>query len=347
MKFSIGDKVRFLNDVGGGTVVKILSKNMVMVQDNSGFEYPYPESELVLINPVSKMVTGNAQNDKSEQKHESEKDIKSKSGEVIDYFYKNDNKTNIYFAFCRKKDDKEDGFETYLINDSDYTINYIVFLRGDNGWQKLDNEILEPNTKIMTNFLSREIINKSKEIVIQMMFVDHPVQIYHSLIERKINIIPLELFQEYRFKDNEFLDDKAYLFILLKEELGLGNKIDKVEDLSKIIEEKEIQEEDKSKKFKSRKEPEIVEVDLHINCLVDSVVGMSNAEILEIQMKKFHETMTDAIMRRVSKVIIIHGIGNGTLKSAIRESLSQQYKLKFEDASFREYGFGATMVLLE
>ena len=63
-------------------------------------------------------------------------------------------------------------------------------------------------------------------------------------------------------------------------------------------------------------------------------------------MQTFHKTMTDAIMNKAGKVILIHGIGNGTLKSNIRESLEKQYKLPYEDASFREYGFGATMVMI-
>ena len=63
-------------------------------------------------------------------------------------------------------------------------------------------------------------------------------------------------------------------------------------------------------------------------------------------MQTFHKTMTDAITNKAGKVILIHGIGNGTLKSNIRESLEKQYKLPYEDASFREYGFGATMVMI-
>ena len=46
---SIGDKVRFLNDVGGGTVVKILPKNQVIVKDDNDFEYPVRMSEIVVV----------------------------------------------------------------------------------------------------------------------------------------------------------------------------------------------------------------------------------------------------------------------------------------------------------
>ena len=45
----VGTKVRFLDEVGNGIVTKILSEAKVMVQDDSGFEYPYDASRLLVI----------------------------------------------------------------------------------------------------------------------------------------------------------------------------------------------------------------------------------------------------------------------------------------------------------
>ena len=45
----IGDKVRFLNDVGGGRVVGFVGKNLVNVEDDHGFEVPVPLRELVVV----------------------------------------------------------------------------------------------------------------------------------------------------------------------------------------------------------------------------------------------------------------------------------------------------------
>ena len=49
MNCGVGDKVRFLNEVGGGVVSKILDKNKVMVMTDDGFEIPTLEAELVII----------------------------------------------------------------------------------------------------------------------------------------------------------------------------------------------------------------------------------------------------------------------------------------------------------
>jgi hypothetical protein len=43
----IGDKVKFLNDVGGGVVTRFLNKNLVMVENYDGFEIPYPVLQLL------------------------------------------------------------------------------------------------------------------------------------------------------------------------------------------------------------------------------------------------------------------------------------------------------------
>ena len=43
----IGDRVKFLNDVGGGIVTGFIGKNMVNVENEDGFEVPYPLSKLI------------------------------------------------------------------------------------------------------------------------------------------------------------------------------------------------------------------------------------------------------------------------------------------------------------
>jgi dsDNA-specific endonuclease/ATPase MutS2 len=87
------------------------------------------------------------------------------------------------------------------------------------------------------------------------------------------------------------------------------------------------------------------EVDLHINKLMDSVVGMTNTEILTVQLDVFRRELNLAIRNNEREIIFIHGIGNGTLKTEIRRVAGQEYKwCSQEDASFREYGFGATRI---
>ena len=51
--------------------------------------------------------------------------------------------------------------------------------------------------------------------------------------------------------------------------------------------------------------------------------------------------------QKEQKIVFIHGKGDGVLRKAILQELKYKYKnYESQDASFREYGFGATMVII-
>ena len=86
---------------------------------------------------------------------------------------------------------------------------------------------------------------------------------------------------------------------------------------------------------------------MHINELLDSTAGLSNRDMLEVQLDKFREVMDANIGRQGARVVFIHGKGEGVLRKALLDELKRRYpRCEAQDASFREYGFGATLVKL-
>ena len=45
----IGDQVRFLNEIGGGRVAGFQGKNIVLVEDEDGFQVPMLTTEVVVV----------------------------------------------------------------------------------------------------------------------------------------------------------------------------------------------------------------------------------------------------------------------------------------------------------
>ncbi len=93
-------------------------------------------------------------------------------------------------------------------------------------------------------------------------------------------------------------------------------------------------------------QPAMAEIDLHIEELVKSVEGMSNADMLHVQLSHFRKTLDAALIRRQSTIVFIHGVGNGVLRQEIRKEL-KELGLKHSDASHALYGGGATEVHLD
>jgi DNA-nicking Smr family endonuclease len=95
-----------------------------------------------------------------------------------------------------------------------------------------------------------------------------------------------------------------------------------------------------------RRKSDVWEIDLHIEELLDSHRGMSNTEILLKQMTEFRSFFKRAQNKGIQKLVVIHGVGEGVLKNEIRMFLSKKDNVEFYDASYAEYGKGATEIRL-
>lgn len=95
---------------------------------------------------------------------------------------------------------------------------------------------------------------------------------------------------------------------------------------------------------KSKKEDFVLEVDLHIEKLVPSKKGMSNYDILNLQLSTAKRQLEFALQKRIPKVVFIHGVGEGVLKAELDFLLGRYDYLTFQEANYQKYGLGATEV---
>lgn len=101
-------------------------------------------------------------------------------------------------------------------------------------------------------------------------------------------------------------------------------------------------------KFKSDNKPDKLppmEVDLHITSLTESIRGLDNFDMLTIQLDTAKHKLEFAIRNRIPKVVFIHGVGAGVLKTELNY-LFRKYPVKWQEASFKKYGLGATEVYI-
>jgi dsDNA-specific endonuclease/ATPase MutS2 len=98
---------------------------------------------------------------------------------------------------------------------------------------------------------------------------------------------------------------------------------------------------------KSRKDEFVLEVDLHIEKLVPSKRGMSNYDILTLQLETAKRQLDFAIKNRMPKLVFIHGVGEGVLKADLDFLLGRYDNISFQDANYQKYGLGATEVYIK
>lgn len=131
----------------------------------------------------------------------------------------------------------------------------------------------------------------------------------------------------------------------------IGESLDRLSrgslPIEEILKEKQAAKKNKAPRIKpkERNSPPM-EVDLHIEKLVNSFRGMSNYEILNLQLDTAKRQVEFAVRKRIPKIVFIHGVGEGVLKAELDFMLGRYDNLKFYDADYQKYGMGATEVYI-
>ena len=127
--------------------------------------------------------------------------------------------------------------------------------------------------------------------------------------------------------------------------IGSGNAMNFSFNKSQVISEKEVVKPNYiNKDKKAKKEIPPPEFDLHIEKLVKSYKSMSNFDILNLQMETAKRHVEFAIRNRIPKIVFIHGVGEGVLKSDLDFLLGRYDNIVYQDANYQKYGLGATVI---
>lgn len=123
----------------------------------------------------------------------------------------------------------------------------------------------------------------------------------------------------------------------------LTQRLERLEDARAAKEKEKVQA---RQQRKQQKEEELV-IDLHAHELLETTAGMSAGDIKKHQLTIFNRIMQEHLKEKGKKIIFIHGKGDGVLRKAVIDELNYKYKsCEYQDASFQQYGFGATMVII-
>lgn len=350
MSIKVGDKVRFLNSVGGGIVRSFKGKDQVLVEDADGFEVPALIRECVVVGEGNMQVHSTTQ-----PKTQAPVEVKVPEPEphelpIVET--REGERLNIHLAYLPvdPKTLTDSGYEAYFINDSNYFLYYNYMNRENNSWYSRSHGVIEPNTQVFLEEFGKEHLNDLERICVQFIAFkkDKPYALKNA-VSVELRLDTVKFYKLHCFRPNEFFDDDALVYPVVTNDLPERELLVSSAELQQAMQEKARVDRREPKKVQKKQAADgIVEVDLHINQLLDTTAGMSNADMLEYQLEKFHETLKSFAGKKGQKVVFIHGKGDGVLRKAIETELKTKYKqYYYQDASFREYGFGATMVTIK
>lgn len=342
----VGDIVRYLNSVGGGKIVRI-DGNMAYV-DEDGFETPVLLKECVVVTPSQPKA-------KSESKFVAPPTVvpapAPKQGETVEETPAGE-KLNIVLAYEPEeiKHLNTTEYDAYLVNDSNYYLYFTYLVKSNlHDWVTRFAGIVEPGIQVHLEHVTRDMVNSIDRVAIQYIAFKQgkefklkaPVAVEYAVDNTKF-------FKLHCFHDNDYFDTPVIAFDIVKNDIPQRSVVFDSGHLEEaMLRKKAADKPERRNVEKKQRRQGVVEVDLHISELLDSTAGLSNTEMLEVQLKEFNSVMQKYQRDKGTKIVFIHGKGEGVLRNALLKELKYKYKnCDVQDASFREYGFGATQVTI-
>jgi hypothetical protein len=321
---NIGDKVRLIHSKEEGIITRFLKNDVVEVEIEAGFKLPVLRRELAVVSKSEEKAFKPQTNTIELQIEKRKSDVKADKG--------------IFLAFLPLNDK---AVSLHLINNTDWDLPFSLTTGSD-----------KTHRGIIGGFLKARSVQSSPTDLALKDFDEWGSftfqAFYHTLgffVERPIFIKRLRLRANTFFNQKKIaplLQKETYLFQLDAEDIAEPLVINTTELKEKMFSSKT---EEISLKSFDKPSPTI---DLHIEQLSKNALSMSNAQILELQLRTFESKFENAIASGMDEIVFIHGVGNGVLKHEIQRKLAGHKNVAwFQDAQKEKFGYGATRIKIK
>ena len=354
MRFKVGEKVRFLNETGGGVVTAIIDNKLVKVETQDGFEIPVLSKDLIpdfREQEAEQIIFSSGTPPKEHPPKEEDPPVEGNNVSKISPWARAKEEEGFYLLFEPHEQQwvLTGDMDVLLVNHSPFDILYNLFLKQNEKLEGVDYGSVPPESKIILATITRDEIDNWLRGVIQiMMHETNPGRIFfpiHSVIDIRAN----RFFKEGSYQTNTLTNGKAIISVIALRstfheavENAAQQKFDIEPKKAKTAVKREIP-------FIEKFRTDVGEavVDLHIGEIVDNIAGLESRDMFQLQMNYFRKALESAIAEGYRKITFIHGVGNGTLKNAIIKELKEYEHLEDSMASIIKFGVGALDVSID
>lgn len=229
--------MKFLSEIGGGRVSGFRGKDIVLVEDEDGFEVPMQVAEVVLVSNDENYDTANMVKKKTVQPsanpastHSSTRPVDSQSVTVKTEGSKRSaaplerrdgDQLSVYLSFVPVdvKELTQTRFEAFLVNDSNYYFRYAYYSAEGSSWRLRACGEVEPNTQEYLEEFGRDILNELERVCVQAVAYkrDKPFLLKPAL-DVTLRIDPVKFYKLHTFTENDFFEQPALVYTLIEKD---------------------------------------------------------------------------------------------------------------------------------
>jgi len=201
-----GDKVKFLNAVGGGVVKSVINKTMVNVEDYDGFEVPTLISELVVVDDVNSMNAEKRQAKIRANEKREEAPVKKELPKAEPKYVTGKDTPEFFMAFVPQDSNNpvEGEMKVYMVNDSNNFVLYNYSHLKDKKYKSVESGKMNPNSKRYLESFSRFDLNDLPDFQFQLVFFREESVKLEAPVVKSLTVNPVKFFRMNSYAKTRF-----------------------------------------------------------------------------------------------------------------------------------------------
>ena len=245
----IGDQVRFLNEVGGGKITGFQGKNIVLIEDEDGFDIPMLRSQVVVIEtnannfeikkkkeetaPRMRYLEDDTDDDPADRPVTYQPKVQERKGGDL---------LNVCLAFVpeNSRELTDTRFEAYIVNDSNYYISVVFANNQGAAWHLHWQGTIEPNTKQLVETFDRSVLNDLERLTVQAIAwkQDKPFMLKPAVaVELRLDTV--KFYKLHVFQPSPFFREPALVYDIVRDDRPIKQVFVEAEEVLDALREPE------------------------------------------------------------------------------------------------------------
>lgn len=328
MKFSEGDKIVIRRSGEEGHIIRFIGSDMAEIEAGGTvfpiyleeIDHPY----LRWFTEKNKQATKKAFREQISPEKPAERQARTPSGIHL-----------VFFPEYQILDMEErvKCLKVFLVNETLHTVRIKYEVRCREQLLFSHEGVLPPFTDLYLHYLDWDQMQDIPRFAWELQ---ETVQEQYAVVKDVLRIKPARLFSQLQQLQQE--NNASFRYTLLTTFPAAPRNPDPVLQPGRPVP-------PVKKRIRTIQDIPRYEIDLHIEQLIQDTSGLDASGILELQRSALRHALALAVQHMQDRLVIIHGVGKGTLKSVVRQELGQVREVDhFESDWLPGYGFGATIV---
>lgn len=144
------------------------------------------------------------------------------------------------------------AFDSYLINDSNFTLYFTYLTAEGSNWRVRSHGTVEPNTKFYIEEFEKSALNELERVAVQFIaFKDNKSFLFKPAVSVELRIDTVKFYKLHTFRESIFFEEPSLIYDIVRDDVPVKQVFVSAEDIKDAL----LQKKNRNRKWQNNHNP--------------------------------------------------------------------------------------------